>query len=199
MTVGSGTLVAKFLTKEGLLNAATRSSAKATGSPISPRPNPFLPRLNSETGRWAPPRYSLRRQADLIKDAKAINKLHKLPPGLKNPLKPVELTVRPASPSVIVTRLNAARMIQPIGTTKKVSPRQEVKLKEQWVGEPKERTSFGLYGKRRLMFKGHKWQKRTKLRREAMEKVVSQVKTQKRNMRYGRLKKSKLPRGKYPI
>src|SRR6266576_3833681 len=45
--------------------------------------NPFIPHKNIESGRWAPPRYSLRRQADLIKHARASGTLHLLPPGQK--------------------------------------------------------------------------------------------------------------------
>src|ERR1700679_3695909 len=45
--------------------------------------NPFVPHKNLESGRWAPPRYSLRRQADLIKHARASGTLHLLPPGPK--------------------------------------------------------------------------------------------------------------------
>jgi hypothetical protein len=53
--------------------------------------NPFLPHKNLESGRWAPPRYSLRRQADLIKHARASGTLHLLPPGPKMTLAQLEL------------------------------------------------------------------------------------------------------------
>ncbi|KAF8496513.1 hypothetical protein F5888DRAFT_1704552 [Russula emetica] len=45
--------------------------------------NPFVPHKNPESGRWAPPKYSLRRQAVLIKHARASGTLHLLPPGPK--------------------------------------------------------------------------------------------------------------------
>ena len=45
--------------------------------------NPFVPHKNPESGRWAPPRYSLRRQAVLIKHARASGTSHLLPPGPK--------------------------------------------------------------------------------------------------------------------
>ncbi|KAJ7684618.1 hypothetical protein DFH06DRAFT_968037 [Mycena polygramma] len=48
-------------------------------------PNPFLPWRNPKTGRWAPSKYSLRQQADLIKQAKATGTAHLLPPGVKLP------------------------------------------------------------------------------------------------------------------
>jgi large subunit ribosomal protein L25 len=45
--------------------------------------NPFVPHKNPKSGRWAPPKYSLRRQAELIKHARESGMLHLLPPGLK--------------------------------------------------------------------------------------------------------------------
>lgn len=45
--------------------------------------NPFVPHKNPESGRWAPPKYSLRRQADLVKHARESATLHLLPPGPK--------------------------------------------------------------------------------------------------------------------
>jgi len=46
-------------------------------------PNPFLPKKNPKTGKWRPPKYSLRRQAELVKMAKASGTLASLPPGPK--------------------------------------------------------------------------------------------------------------------
>ena len=45
--------------------------------------NPFVPHKNPKSGRWAPPKYSLRRQADLIKHARKSGTQHLLPPGPK--------------------------------------------------------------------------------------------------------------------
>jgi len=45
--------------------------------------NPFVPHKNPKSGRWAPAKYSLRRQADLIKHARKSGTLHLLPPGPK--------------------------------------------------------------------------------------------------------------------
>jgi len=45
--------------------------------------NPFVPHKNPKSGRWAPPKYSLRRQADLIKHARKSGMLHLLPLGPK--------------------------------------------------------------------------------------------------------------------
>lgn len=55
-------------------------SAETTASALH---NPFVPHKNPATGRWAPPKYSLRHQAKLVKQAKVSGTLHLLPPGLK--------------------------------------------------------------------------------------------------------------------
>ncbi|OAP62111.1 hypothetical protein AYL99_04314 [Fonsecaea erecta] len=47
-------------------------------------PNPFLPRKNFVTGRWAGPKIGLRRQADLVKLAKDLGIEELLPPGRKS-------------------------------------------------------------------------------------------------------------------
>lgn len=47
-------------------------------------PNPFLPYRNPATGKWRGPAYSLRRQADLVKLAKAHGIEPLLPPGKKS-------------------------------------------------------------------------------------------------------------------
>ncbi|KZV72760.1 hypothetical protein PENSPDRAFT_733376 [Peniophora sp. CONT] len=54
-----------------------------TDSATSALRNPFVPYKNPATGRWAPPKYSLRQQAKLVQQAKESGTLHLLPPGLK--------------------------------------------------------------------------------------------------------------------
>lgn len=46
-------------------------------------PNPFIPRKNPKSGKWREPRYSLRRQADIVKKAKETGDLGIVPPGPK--------------------------------------------------------------------------------------------------------------------
>ncbi|KAL1732151.1 hypothetical protein EV714DRAFT_282778 [Schizophyllum commune] len=58
--------------------------------------NPFLPNKHPVTGKWKGPKYSLRRQADLVKKAKAAGLLHLLPSGPKNPL-PLQPKAAPAA------------------------------------------------------------------------------------------------------
>lgn len=65
--------------------------------------NPFLPQKNPETGRWAPSKYSRRRQAELVKKARASNTLHLLPPGPKLSLKQLKeaFATAPSTPAPI--------------------------------------------------------------------------------------------------
>lgn len=114
-------------------------------------PNPFIPHLNPETGRWTPPRYSLRRQAELIKQAKKTKTLHLLPPGPK--LKPREIPPYPEAVPGLPQKEDVVEMLkestQPI----------------DWIGHVKIHEPAGanvgnrLYAAKKQMFKGHKWQR----------------------------------------
>jgi large subunit ribosomal protein L25 len=131
--------------------------------------NPFLPFKNPETGRWRPPKFSLRRQAELVKKAKASNTLSLLPPGPKLP------------PSVLAASQ---------GITK-LEP-EEWNRDVVWTGEVKEKTVRGLdvgylnrvYLGRKKFFKGHKWErvkekrvKRRKILMRDMKKRILSYKT----------------------
>ncbi|GJJ14925.1 hypothetical protein Clacol_009195 [Clathrus columnatus] len=141
-------LVQKFRIREfqRVLPTGTATSSSLTSNPAIP--NPFIPHLNPETGRWAPPRYSLRRQAELIKQAKKNGTLYLLPPGPK--LKPrgipslPELAKTPAS-----IEATKSEFTQPV----------------DWIGEVKVHEPAGanvgnrLYAAKKQMFKGHKWER----------------------------------------
>lgn len=198
VAIASGSRIAKFLYREGVLNSsASKKSLSKT--------NPFLAWQNPHSKCWRPSKYSLRRQADLVKEARKAGVEHLLPRGLKNRDTPVKLVVkeRAEKPSELLLKLNAARsapknsssepstaaetivrVVKRTRRRKAAGPVTAHLRKVDWVGTPKERTSFGLYGKRRLMFKGHKWEKLVLRRKAAMRQVVAQVQTQKRNMRY---------------
>ncbi|KIM42145.1 hypothetical protein M413DRAFT_42864, partial [Hebeloma cylindrosporum] len=45
--------------------------------------NPFVPKKNAKTGRWHEPKFSLRRQADLVKKAHLSDTMNLIPPGPK--------------------------------------------------------------------------------------------------------------------
>ncbi|CAL1699608.1 unnamed protein product [Somion occarium] len=106
-------------------------------------PNPFLPRLNPESGRWAPAKYSLRQQADLIKQAKVSNTLHLLPPGPKLPPTALQKVPRPES-------LDAEPWSQNVVWEGEVKEKKKVSGPENGIR---------MYAGRKKMFKGHKWER----------------------------------------
>ncbi|KAI0631254.1 hypothetical protein C8Q77DRAFT_1159935 [Trametes polyzona] len=123
---------------------------KAGPTPPNARPkvlNPFLPHKNPESGRWAPPKYSLRRQAELVKSARASGLLHLLPSGPK--LSPKELQSASTSTSAPESTQQATWWTAAV----------------EWDGEYKEKEVKGadvgnrLYAGRKRMFKGHKWER----------------------------------------
>lgn len=61
----------------------TPTAAAGTFAESSKHPNPFRSQKNLETGRWHDPIYSLRRQADLVKLARANGVEELLPPTVK--------------------------------------------------------------------------------------------------------------------
>ncbi|KAG6861213.1 hypothetical protein C0995_002562 [Termitomyces sp. Mi166 len=143
-------------------------------------PNPFVPHKNPLTGRWAPPTISLRRQADLVKKAKASNTLYLLPPGPKNP-----------QPSDLTTKTAAKLAHKQFGGTKgqgfPTGPFNKEKWKKslkntwmnpiEWVGEAKVKEVPGaelgtrLYAAKKRMFKGHRWE-RLKAARDNKKKIL---------------------------
>ncbi|TIA96192.1 hypothetical protein E3P96_03669 [Wallemia ichthyophaga] len=57
---------------------------QAQSDPRALRPSPFQFRKSKLTGKWQPPRYSRRQQADLIKAARAEGVMHLLPTSVKD-------------------------------------------------------------------------------------------------------------------
>ncbi|KAG7448754.1 uncharacterized protein BT62DRAFT_946399 [Guyanagaster necrorhizus] len=146
-------------------------------------PNPFLPRFNPTSGRWAPPKYSLRRQAELVKQAKVTKTLHLLPPGPK--LRAAEILAAPTKSP----RLNLDE--------KKKALRGGWLSKVEWVGKVNEKQVKGaesgtrLYSGKKRMFKGHKWE-RVKRRRFNYKKILLRDMDQ-RIMRYKSYYKNRRP------
>ncbi|EIW78594.1 hypothetical protein CONPUDRAFT_167576 [Coniophora puteana RWD-64-598 SS2] len=174
----------KSLSAARLLRPAAQHALSQPGAAPRAVPNPFIPRLNPNTGRWAPPKVSLRQQADLVKRARASGTVGLLPPGPK--LSVAEWTRAQAA---------AQASIAPTGETV-----EEVKKKKEkgpnwtvpvaWTGDVKERAVAGadigyrLYAGRKRMFKGHKWERvadaRKKKRAEAMAKMARRVEAYKK-------------------
>jgi len=123
-------------------------------------PNPFVAQKMSN-GKWRAPVYSLRKQAELVRVAKANGLLHLLPPGPKNPL--------PRLPGKDQDSQAALAMKE--AEEHKVARNLRQKLPEAgqnwlqpvtWRGKVKSRTpkpGITLYTGRKRMFKGHKWER----------------------------------------
>ncbi|KAG8748472.1 54S ribosomal protein L25, mitochondrial [Ceratobasidium sp. 414] len=131
----ASTLIARFIEHA--------SSSSGTGTAGSSAPNPFLPQKNPTTGRWHPPQYSLRRQKELVKQARADGVLGLLPPGLK------------------AGREQGAGAVLGVETAAGVVPK--------WEGEPAPRSTAGIRSTQRR-FKGHKWEREQKERAEFIAK-----------------------------
>lgn len=103
-------------------------------------PNPFIPLLNPTTGKWRPARYSRRRQAELVKAARLLQVEPILPLGPKGQRK--------------FGGIEPSRIPDMSGLTQKAAA-----TPVEWVGVPPPLNEKGLYGSRRFMFKGHKWER----------------------------------------
>ncbi|KAI9441284.1 hypothetical protein H4582DRAFT_1366135 [Lactarius indigo] len=150
-------------------------------------PNPFVPHKNPQSGRWAPPKYSLRRQAELIKHARASGTLHLLPPGPKMSSGQLAAATTAASATPAATHHPAAdpaAEVKVSGLTNRRPTQQEARDDDaawkgsvEWVGSLRERSVVGadvgnrLYAGKKRMFKGHKWE-RTRERRITRTKIL---------------------------
>jgi large subunit ribosomal protein L25 len=156
---------------------STKPSSTLGESTLAPtseahgQPNPFLPRFNTKTGRWAPAKYSLRQQAELIKKAKVSNTLHLLPPGPKLAASDIKQHLR-----------NAGKPLKFLNGQPWAKKDAVV-----WEGEPKPKVvgaDIGnrLYAGKKRMFKGHKWERTLDKRVRRRKMLLSDMK--KRIVRY---------------
>ncbi|KAG1745282.1 hypothetical protein EDB19DRAFT_1693641 [Suillus lakei] len=153
------------------------ASSSRNKVPVASIENPFIPKLNPKTGRWAPPKYSLRQQASLIKKARESGTLALLPPGPK--ISVAEITVA-ASAQAIISGSSASEKSKVQSAT---APWMRA---IEWTGEVKEKKVLGaevgnrLYAGKKRMFKGHKWQrvaeKREKRRALLMRSMPKRIK-----------------------
>ncbi|KAF9787900.1 hypothetical protein BJ322DRAFT_1209017 [Thelephora terrestris] len=180
--------VKAFRLKELAPSANKLKNIKPTSKRQVQLTNPFIPHKNPQTGRWAPPKYSLRQQADLVKSAKASNLTHLLPLGPKSPFDAGAPKPRPVSTewwqaAVVwkdskppVEKAEDKKVPSLEDEAPKVAPRIQVK---QMAGL----AALKMYAGRKRMFKGHKWerdqpkrQKRTKILMRDMSKRIDRYK-----------------------
>ncbi|KAF8636908.1 hypothetical protein AX17_003159 [Amanita inopinata Kibby_2008] len=159
------------------------SQVASNASPAIRLPNPFVPRKNPKTGKWIEPKYSLRRQAELVKKAKAAGLLHLLPPGSKNPQLSADIRTgaTPASSQSAIEPAKggaAVQISQECEKTEEDGPLQEMWAAHvDWEGSRKHMPVAGaeigarLYAARKRMFKGHKWE-RVKQKRETRKRIL---------------------------
>ena len=141
-------------------------------------PNPFVPWKHPKTDTWFESKYSLRRQAELVKKAKAAGLLHLLPPGPKNTI-PTSYPEAPVSSSSQVEE--STSLEQSSSPTVQDSPSSALQelwaMRVVWEGSPEYKAVPGaalgtrLYAGKKRMFKGHKWE-RVKPRREAHKQML---------------------------
>ncbi|KAF8635437.1 hypothetical protein AX15_000424 [Amanita polypyramis BW_CC] len=151
----------------------------SSSSPAPRLPNPFVPRKNPKTGRWIEPKYSLRRQAELVKKAKAAGLLHLLPPGPKYPIlvsPPETLKIQTGPPSEAVAESTATEQASTLEGESDVL-REMWAMPIEWEGSREHKPVPGaelgtrLYAGKKRMFKGHKWE-RVKGKREARKRIL---------------------------
>ncbi|KAF8439053.1 hypothetical protein L210DRAFT_3481269 [Boletus edulis BED1] len=128
------------------------------------RANPFIPTKNPQTGRWSPPKYSLRQQADLIKKARSSGTLALLPPSPKtSAVRLAAISFAKAQPLAKKHQVQSDLETQVEISAKDSEERWTQPI--EWVGQVKERTVPGaeignrLYAGKKRMFKGHKWER----------------------------------------
>lgn len=156
----------RYLRRNGPLPAPQATNAVVL-------PNPFLPWRNPKTGRWAPPKYSLRQQADLIKKAKATDTVHLLPPCGKLP-QPELFAPQPAAKLKSVVKGKAAvskpsTSLSPPSTSSgrtKVKVHRGAMVTVEWDRKPAEKkipgaeTGTRLYAAKKRMFKGSRLERK---------------------------------------
>ena len=142
-------------------SSSTKPPSKQDASARLQLLNPFVPHKNPETGRWAPPKYSLRRQADLVKAARKAGIEGLLPPGPKTCLgEPVPAVVSDVQAKAQEAVAKEAPWTRPV----------------HWVGIVREKKDVGwkvrMYAGRKRMFKGHKWERVRQDRRRKMRTLM---------------------------
>lgn len=140
-------------------------------------PNPFVAQKMSN-GKWRAPVYSLRKQAELVRVAKANGLLHLLPPGPKNPLPRLPGKDRDYQAALATKEAEESKVTRDL--------RQRLPDEGQnwlqpiiWRGMVKSRTpkpGITLYTGRKRMFKGHKWERLQEHRKKKQAVLMRDMK-----------------------
>ncbi|KAJ7269704.1 hypothetical protein C8J57DRAFT_1130730 [Mycena rebaudengoi] len=201
----------RYIRRNGPLRAPEKPTAVVL-------PNPFLPWRNPKTGRWAPPKYSLRQQADLIKKAKSTNTAHLLPPSIKL-LNPELLAPPPpprTAPPLARKTASLSRTRTPVAAAAprriKAKPQKDIRVTVEWDRKPVQPATKGaelgtrLYSGRKRMFKGSKLERvrshrdyRTRVLLHDMRKRIRRYKTMYVHKKKNPLKPSKGTQKKLPF
>ncbi len=110
-------------TRSEAVISSTEGPQNTISEPSIVLPNPFIPRKNPKTGKWRGPKYSLRRQADLVKKGQTTNNLNIIPPGTKLfamelRLKNLQASLSPSDATVFANFINPqANQSVAIGTS----------------------------------------------------------------------------------
>ncbi|KAJ6614630.1 hypothetical protein B0H10DRAFT_2044834 [Mycena sp. CBHHK59/15] len=117
-------------------------------------PNPFLPWRNPKTGKWAPPKFSLRQQADLIKKRKR---------PLPEPKVLAPSSAAAVKPPLASTSSNASTRVHRLKLKQKQKQqRKDAAVVVEWDRKPPAKNVAGaatgtrLYAAKKKMFKGSK-------------------------------------------
>lgn len=130
-------------------------------------PNPFVAQKMAN-GKWRAPVYSLRKQAELVRVAKANGLLHLLPPGPKNPLPRLLGRDQDSQAALAMKEAEENKMTRDL--KQRLTEGQNWLQPITWRGKVKNRmpkSDVTLYTGRKRMFKGHKWER---LREERQKK-----------------------------
>jgi large subunit ribosomal protein L25 len=146
------------------------AAVKPTGPQLGSFANPFLP--TKVNGKWRAPKYSLRRQKELVKAARVLGgAMDLLPPGPKMPDPVAAAAAAKAASALSVTQAKANTNTN--ATTKVVGrdvySEAWAKAKVVWTTEirdvpvAKDRSlghgAARVYTGRKIKFKGHKWER----------------------------------------
>ncbi|PWN54322.1 hypothetical protein IE53DRAFT_383095 [Violaceomyces palustris] len=158
---------------DGILQQFLESNANRASSSM---PNPFLPHKNPVSGRWHPPKFSLRRQAKLVSLACQSRILRELPDGPK--VSRAIARIRGIKERRILDKAAAdvdlaaiAKVMPPSARPKKLAEDEEVMKTARMVGYQ------GPYlgRKQKKMFKGSKVDREAYQRRQDVKAKLERM------------------------